>query len=178
MDDLADKEAIWLRFVFPVIQVSTAIAIAFFAAKQKKWARINLSEKCLERLSNLASSYDYISRLIQNQAPEYEVYKALQRCRSVLPEAELAAKLYKRVEKMVNISKICLNGLNLIPTQRHPRTANSDFGVPEQRRLAAAKQSAGIFMKKVDISKLDDLRDQLYQAIGNEFNIDDVLKNI
>ena len=40
------------------------------------------------------------------------------------------------------------------------------------------KQSAGIFMKKVDISKLDDLRDQLYQAIGNEFNIDDVLKNI
>lgn len=178
MDDLADKEAIWLRFVFPVIQDSTAIAIAFFASKQEKWARINLSKKFLERLSNLASSYDYISRLIQNQAPEYEVYKALQRCRSVLLEAELAAKLYKRVEKMVNISKICLNGLNLIPTQRHPRTANSDFGEPEQRRLAAAKQSTGIFMKKVDISKLDDLRDQLYQAIGNEFNIDDVLKNI
>ena len=178
MYGLADKGAIWLRLVFPLIQVSTAIAITFFASKQEKWARINLSEKFLERLSNLASSYDYLTRLIQNQAPEYEVYKALQRCRSVLLEAELAAKLYKREEKMVNISKICLNGLNLIPTQRHPRTANSDFGEPELRRLAAAKQSAGIFMKKVDISKLDDLRDQLYQAIGNEFNIDDVLKNI
>lgn len=68
--------------------------------------------------------------------------------------------------------------LNFIPTQRHPRTANSDFGDPELRRLATAKQSAGIFMKEDDISELDDLRDQLYQAIGNEFNIDDVLKNI
>jgi hypothetical protein len=67
---------------------------------------------------------------------------------------------------------------SIIPTQRHPRTANSDFGDPELRRLATAKQSAGIFMKEDYISELDDLRDQLYQAIGNEFNIDDVLKNI
>ena len=68
--------------------------------------------------------------------------------------------------------------MSVIPTQRHPRTANSDSGDPELRRLAAAKQSAGIFMKEDDIRKLDFLRDQLYQAIGNEFNIDDVLKNI
>ena len=66
--------------------------------------------------------------------------------------------------------------LNFIPTQRHPRTANSDFGDPELRRLATAKQSAGIFMKEDDISKLDNLRDQ--QAIVNKFNIDDVSKNI
>lgn len=183
MANLSESDAIWMQFIIPVIQACSTVTIAYFANRQEKWSRITLSEKFLERLTKLVSAYDMLTRLTLNKAEKDECYAALLQCKQALLEASLAARLYRKEKNMESISAICDEGLRLMDIPRSPvsadtGTASGSDVVSRLNQMAARARLEPFKLPTEKKEKLKQLRQQLYNTVGREFNIANTLESI
>jgi hypothetical protein len=159
MENLTESEAILQEFIFPFLQLPTTATIGSIAYKQEKWSRANLSERFLERLSKLAISHAELARLTSRTSQteweyQYKDFKAL------LLESKLASRLYKREESMAKIETICKQSIDSMYLVIYP----------------VGPISAHDYAK--NIALVIEYNEKLYEAIGDEYDVENVLKNV